>query len=105
MAATGGCLFGGGTTIKRTGTDVPRAAFDEIQPGTTTLAWVHATLGEPSAKEKPEPHDEVWRYDYTEHVDSNGYVLFVFGGTNSTETTRKAVVEFKDGVVVRKWRG
>ncbi len=92
------------STVRTTGTDVAPATFDQIQPGTTTAAWVRATLGEPTTRSR-EGRDEVWTYAYTEKVDSSGYVFLIFGGSNTTETTRKAFVEFQDGIAVRKWRG
>jgi outer membrane protein assembly factor BamE (lipoprotein component of BamABCDE complex) len=103
-ACCAGCLFGQSTDVKRTGVDVPEATFGQITPGQTTGGWVRATLGEPTAKTVAGPGDEVWRYDYTERTDSSGYVFLIFGGSNTTETKRQAVVEVKDGVVVRKWR-
>ena len=106
LAATGGCLFGNSSTVHRTGIDVPESTFEQVRPGSTTAAWVRATLGEPTSKSVDAPsHDEVWAYAYTERVDSSGYVFLIFGGSNTTETTRRAFVEFKDGIVVRKWRG
>jgi hypothetical protein len=106
LAATGGCLFGNSSTVHRTGTDVPESTFEQVQPGSTTAAWVRATLGEPTSKSLDQAsHDEVWAYAYTERVDSSGYVFLIFGGSNTTETTRRAFIEFKDGLVVRKWRG
>ncbi len=102
--AAGGCLVSSESTVRRTGNDVAPATFDQITPGTSTVAWVRATLGEPSARSR-DGRDEVWTYAYTEKVDSSGYVFLIFGGKNTTETTRKAFVEFQDGMVVRKWRG
>ncbi len=104
LLATTGCLFGNNSTVKRTGTDVSAATFEQIQPGTTTAAWVRATLGDPTSVSR-DAHGEVWAWTYTEHVDSSGYVFLIFGGSNTTETTRKAFVELRDGIVVRKWRG
>ncbi len=103
-ASAGGCLFSSHSVVRRTGTDVPAATFDQVQPGQTTAAWVAATLGEPTTRHR-EGRDEVWTYAFTEHVDSDGYVFLIFGGSNVTDTTRRAFVEFQDGTVVRKWRG
>jgi outer membrane protein assembly factor BamE (lipoprotein component of BamABCDE complex) len=104
LLATAGCLFESKSTVRRSGNDVSTATFEQIMPGSTTAAWVRATLGDPTAIAK-DGHGEVWSYAYTEHVDSSGYVFLVFSGANSTETTRKAFVEFNDGIVSRKWRG
>ena len=102
--SAGGCLFASNSTVRRTGIDIAPATFEQVQPGTTTAAWVRATLGEPTSRSR-DGRDEVWTYAFTEHVDSSGYVFLVFGGSNVTETTRKAFVEFQDGIAVRKWRG
>ena len=104
LLATAGCLFGQTSKVSKTGVDVPEGTFGQITPGQTTAGWVRATLGEPTARTAAGPGDEVWRYDYVEHVDSKGYVFLIFDGSNTTETKRQAVVEVKDGVVVRKWR-
>ena len=104
LALTTGCLFGSNSTVKRTGSDVSPATFEQIQPGTTTAAWVRATLGEPTTVSR-DAHGEVWAYACTEHVESDGYVFLIFGGSNTTETTRRAFVELRDGTVVRKWHG
>ena len=104
-ASSAGCLVGTSSNVTRTGTDVPESTFGQIQPGATTAAWVRATLGEPTSKSHGRAaDDEVWAYAYTERVDSSGYVFLVFGSSNTTETTRKAYVEFKGDTVVRKWR-
>jgi len=106
LALTAGCLVSSDSTVRRTGVDVPESTFEQVQPGTTTAAWVRATLGEPTSRSADKGgHDEVWAYAYTEHVDSSGYVFLLFGGSSTSDTTRRAFVEFKDGVVVRKWRG
>ena len=104
LALTAGCLFASNSTVRRTGVDVSPTTFDQIRLGATTTAWVRAALGEPTSRDR-DGRDQVWVYAYTEHVDSSGYVFLIFGGSNTTETTRKAFVEFQDGVVVRKWRG
>jgi hypothetical protein len=104
LLATTGCLVTSRSKVYKTGVDVPDGTFEKIEPGTTTAAWVRATLGEPTSQAHDDHGGQVWTYAYTEHVDSSGYVFLIFGGSNVTETTRKAFVEFTGGVVVRKWR-
>src|SRR5439155_462721 len=88
-----------------TGNYVPPNTFDRIEPGKTTAAWVKATLGEPSSKDKLDNDGEVWKYSYTEKKESSGAIFLIFGGSDKKEEQRVAYVEIKDGVVKNKWRG
>jgi len=102
--AVGGCLVSSDTHQTHAGINVPESTFAQIQPGKTTVGWVQATLGEPTQKTTADG-DIVWKYTYTERTDSSGALFLIFGGHSSTESTKNAFVEFKDGVVVNKWRG
>jgi outer membrane protein assembly factor BamE (lipoprotein component of BamABCDE complex) len=104
LAAMSGCLISGHTDTTYSGTNVSQSTFAQIKPGSTTIGWVHATLGEPNTKTK-DGDDEVWKYTYTEHTDSSGAVFLIFGGSSSSEKTNTVFIEFKDGVVFNKWRG
>ena len=48
----------------------------------------------------------VWRptAPCTERKVSSGAVFLIFGGHDEKETTGRAHVQLKDGVVVKKWR-
>lgn len=100
-----GCLISSSSDEKVKGNYVPQSTFDRIEPGKTTGAWVKATLGEPSSKEKADSGSEVWKYSYTEEKNSSGAIFLIFGGSSSKEQQRAAYVELKDGVVTNKWRG
>ena|ERR1019366_5757560 len=104
LAGLSGCLIGSDSHETRTGNDVSENTFAQIEPGTTTIAWVQATLGEPTSKDKTED-SVVWKYSYTERKDSSGAVFLIFGAHDATETTHTAFIEFKNGVVFKKWRG
>jgi len=100
-----GCLFGGSSTVHREGSYVSDSTLSSIQPGKTTQAWVLATLGEPSKKTEIEPGHELWKYDYKEKKESDGYVFLVFAGSGSEVIDGRVFVELKDGVVTKSWRG
>jgi outer membrane protein assembly factor BamE (lipoprotein component of BamABCDE complex) len=104
LAALPGCLVTGSSESKRSGNYVAESTFSQIKPGVTTVGWVQATLGEPTSKSTADG-DEIWKYAYTERTDNSGAVFLIFGGSNSQETTGTAYVEFRNGVVVNKWRG
>ena len=76
LAASVGCLVSGHSSTSYSGTNVPKSTFDQIKIGSTTIGWVHATLGEPSSR-NADGDDEVWKYTYTEHTDSSGSVFLI----------------------------
>ena len=104
-AVCAGCLVSHSSDQHITGNYVPQSAFDRIEPGKTTAAWVKATLGEPSTKQPGDGSAEVWKYSYTEEQESSGAIFLIFGGSDKKALQRTAYVEFKDGVVSSKWRG
>ena len=104
MAAAPGCLVTGQSNTTYTGTNVAQSTLSQIKPGSTTIGWVHATLGEPSSKTK-DGDDEVWKYTYTEQTNVSGSVFLIFGGSTSNEKVNTVFIEFKDGIVINKWRG
>ena len=103
LLSCAGCLISSSSSQRTTGNYVSDTTFSQIQPGQTTVGWVQATLGEPTSKADADDH-VIWTYSYVEHKDSSGAVFLIFGAASSTETPHKAYVEFKDGVVVNKWR-
>ncbi len=99
-----GCLVSSNTSQTRSGNFVPENTFDQIKPKETTQAWVKAVLGEPTSKNSAD-NTEIWKWSYTERKESSGAIFLIFGGHDEKEQTHAAYVEFKDGVVVNKWRG
>ena len=100
-----GCLVGGSSEVKREGSYVSDQTLNTIEPGKTGKAWVLATLGEPTSKKEIEPGHELWKYSYKETKEGEGYVLFVFGGSDKSETGGHVFVEFKGDTVSKSWRG
>ncbi len=100
-----GCLVTSNSSVSTSGSYIPEATFDRVEPGKTTEAWVKATLGEPSSKSKLDNcNREIWKWKYTEKKTGSGTVLFIFSGHSEDEKSHTAYVELKDGVVTRKWR-
>ena len=104
LAAMTGCLVTASSQTTHNGKQVSQETFAQVKPGTTTIGWVEATLGSPTSKSKI-GDDEVWKYVYTEHTDSSGAIFLIFGGSGSSEKSETAFIEFKDGIVINKWRG
>lgn len=101
----GGCLAGGSSRTVESGTYVHPSTLQSVKVGQSTKNNVLMMLGEPSRKIKTEKGGEIWRYYYTKTKKSNGYVLFVFGGSNTESTTQTTAVRFNsEGVVDEIWR-
>ena len=64
---------------------------------------MQATLGEPTSKSTADDHI-VYKYIYTERRDSDSAVFLIFGSSKTTETEHTAYIEFKGGMVIKKWR-
>ena len=103
LTAVSGCLVSSASKTTYSGTRVPESTFEQIKAGSTTMGWVNATLGAPTSKAKT-GDDEVWKYIYTETTDSTGTVFLLFAGSTSKENTGAVYIEFRDGVVINKWR-
>jgi hypothetical protein len=80
LASVPGCIVAGASKTTYTGNKVAQSTFEQIKSGSTTIGWVHATLGEPNAKTR-DGDDEVWKYTYTEHTESSGAVFLIFAGS------------------------
>jgi len=104
LASLSGCLITGSSSTTHSGVRVDQSTFNQIIPDSTTIGWVQATLGDPTSKTTTD-NDQVWKYVYTEHTDSSGAVFLIFGGSSSNERSETSFIEFKDGVVVNKWKG
>ena len=105
LLATGGCLVISGHSTYESGVRVSRPTLSQIKIGTTTDAWVLATLGEPTRRSPVPGHDnqEILVYRHVVEESSEGTVLFLFAG--DSDHTQRSVVYFEitDGVVTRYW--
>src|SRR5688572_6717576 len=99
-----GCLVSSKTTQSQSGKYVSDRTWRQIDEGETSAAWVEATLGEPTDRKRMDDGTEIWKWTYTEHKNSSGHIFFLFDGSSNKETQGAAIVELKDGIVVKKWR-
>jgi outer membrane protein assembly factor BamE (lipoprotein component of BamABCDE complex) len=108
LAATacglGGCLISSHNSTTISGSYVSPATYDEVKPGETTAEWVKAAFGEPSCKTPLASGEELWKWTYSKTKEGTGTVLFIFGGSDKTETVGHVNIQVRDGVVIHKWR-
>jgi hypothetical protein len=99
-----GCLINGHSSNSLSGDYVGPATFSQIEPGTTTGAWVLAVLGEPTRRSSLDDGSEIWAWSYSERKSSSGSVFLLLDSSNEREKVGAAYVQVRDGVVVKAWR-
>lgn len=104
VAALGGCLVSSSNNTSITGAYVSPASYDQVEAGTTKMDWVEGAFGAPTSKTTLADGQELWRWTYTKTKDGHGSVLFIFGGSDHTETIGHVNIQCKDGLVLQKWR-
>ena len=105
LCLTTGCLVTAGSSVEVSGTRVTDATFNQVEPGTTTEAWLVATLGAPAMRTEVEgnPGISILRYDYREVHRDGGTVFLLFSGKSKKEKVSHTFFELADGVVQRYW--
>ena len=100
-----GCLVVSGKSIDESGVRISQETLREVEPGTTTEAWLVATLGEPSERTivEGQEHVRILRYDLTVSRAEGGAVFLIFAGGSETTHTSRTFFELVDGVVTRYW--
>ena len=84
------------------GAPLSDATLKQIEAGTTTKAWVLATLGEPSEQSTSDTGAEVLKYKYSKKQESNVVMPFVI--VNDEKKNQQTVYfQIKDGVVQKYW--
>ena len=75
----------------------------KVEPGTTTSAWLVATLGQPASREQVDDHVEVLKYSSRQITKINSELLFVLDTSSKREVRRTVFFECADGVLSRYW--
>ena len=97
-----GCI--GGSSTKTSGTFVGAETMERIEPGETTADRVRAMLGQPSRVNSTDDGSQSWGYQWKRTAKGGGMVFPIAFGNSSTETSGRAYVEVREGVVVDAWR-
>jgi hypothetical protein len=102
LTATGCVVWNSDVSYGGKGAPLSNATLEQIEYGSTTKAWVLATLGEPTEQATPEEGVEVLKYQYSRTEDCNFVMPFVV--VNDTKKDEQTVYfEIRDGVVQRYW--
>jgi len=98
-----GCLISSENHAAFTGNYVPSDTLSRIRVGESTPAYTEALMGTPTNKTDLEDGSSIWRWDYTIHKSGEGTLFLIFDGEHSTTKQHATYVEFRDGLVSRKW--
>jgi hypothetical protein len=85
---------------------VSASSLSQIEPGTTSEAWLLATLGQPQERtvvEDPNHRIEIFKYRHNVTKSEGGAVFLIFAGGSTKETTTVTYFEVVDGTVQRYW--
>lgn len=99
-----GCLINSSSHSSYSGNFVSSDAYARVAVGESTPAFVEAVLGTPTAKSPLDDGTELWRWTYVERRSGSGSVFLLIDADESKETHGATFVQFRDGVVVKKWR-
>lgn len=104
LVALSGCaVINSHSETKSYGTPVSDQSLTQVEPGTTTAAWLVATLGQPASREQVDDHVEVLKYSSRQLTKINSKLIFVLDTSSKREVRRTVFFECADGVLARYW--
>jgi outer membrane protein assembly factor BamE (lipoprotein component of BamABCDE complex) len=98
-----GCIIHADSHTERTGRFVSSETLRQIEPG-RSQEYVLALLGEPTTRQRVDGTTEIWKWEYSETRRSEGTLIFVFSGNDSSRVQGATFVEFENGIVRKSWR-
>lgn len=104
--SAGGCLVTSGKSMNESGMKVSSSTLKQVELGTTSAAWLVATLGEPTEKTVVEGHPnvEIYRYDHVTTSRSSGTIFLLFATGAKKQVSERSFFEITDGVVTKFWK-
>lgn len=99
----GGCLVGGSSSVRSSGTYVSGETLALIDEGQSTERELLDLLGAPSRTMRHHDGRTIYAYQYTMDAKSSGGVFLIAGGSSRARVERTTYFEITDGVVTRFW--
>jgi hypothetical protein len=95
-----------GAGIKYEGTYISDELFDHVKLNEATDDWVLAVFGPPSARTPLRDGTEIWRWVYRP-TSQESPIFEVFNKSEKEPklATRAVFVQFRNQVVIKKWKG
>ncbi len=95
-----------GPTIKYEGTYISDELLEQVEVSKTTSDWILAVFGKADAESPLKDGTEIWRWTYRP-VEQQASMVELWTKTEKEPklATRGVFIQFRDGVVVRKWKG
>jgi len=83
---------------------VPSSVFEQIKPGKTSRAWLHANLGEPTSRSMSDDGEELLTYSFDTTKQKRLRVLFIYQSRRTQTDSKHVYVSLKKGLVTRCWK-
>jgi hypothetical protein len=103
LLSSGCAIIDAHSETTTSGTIVSDESLARVQPGSTTTAWLLATLGEPSSREQVDGSTEILKYSSQQLVEVDSELLFIFDTSTRKEVHRTVFFECVDGMLSRHW--
>ena len=83
---------------------VPSSVLEQIKPGKTSRAWLHANLGEPTSRSMSDDGEELLTYAFDTIKQKRLRILFVYQSRRTQTDSKHVYVSLKKGLVTRCWK-
>jgi len=83
---------------------VPSSVLEQIKPGKTSRAWLHANLGEPTSRSMSDDGEELLTYAFDTIKQKRLRILFVYQSRRTQIDSKHVYVSLKKGLVTRCWK-
>jgi len=83
---------------------VPSSVLAQIKPGKTSLAWLHANLGEPTNRSMSDDGEELLTYAFDTIKQKRLRILFLYQSRRTQTDSKHVYVSLKKGLVTRCWK-
>ena len=99
-----GCLVSSARANKISGAYVQPSAVSQVRIDETTQGEVEEILGQPSHRHENDDGTATWTWNWTETKGESGTVFLVFAGSSKKSVSESVHIQFRDGIVIKKWR-
>ena len=100
---TGCAVINSHSETKSHGTAITDATLQQVEVGSTTEAWLVATLGAPASATEVDAETRLLKYSSSQITRIKSHLLLVLDTSSRKEVKQTVFFEFKDGVLSRHW--
>jgi len=105
LMCASGCLIEHSSQYSRSGHYVADTTLQQMKPGETTTEWACVIVGDPTSIRQLADGREIWQWSYSETKTNAGAVFLLLRTNDVTKEEGTVFAEFKDGVLLKWWKG